>query len=143
MQGLNPVPLYFRLKEKIKLDIERGDYKDNEPIPSENKLIDQYGVSRTTVRKAIDTLIQEGYLYSVQGKGTFVKSKFSQGLVKLTSCTEDIRNKGMNPSSKVIKSRVIEPNEKIKDRLQLGNNEKVFMLERIMYADNIPINKTS
>src|SRR5699024_6188427 len=134
--------LYFRLKEQIKSEIERGEYETDGPIPSENKLIEYFGVSRTTVRKAIDVLINEGILFSIQGRGTFVRSKFSQGLIKLTSCTEDIRDKGKNPSVQVVNNKVCLPNELTQGKLNLVNDENIFYLERIMYADKNPINKT-
>jgi len=138
-----PIPLYYKMKQIIIDMIENEEVKPGEMIPSENKLIEEYSMSRTTVRKAIDMLVNEGYLYRVQGKGTFVKDKqFSQGLIKLTSCTEDIRSLGLNPSVRLVRQSVEMGKLSILRKLHLQENERVFYTERIMCADNIPLNKT-
>ena len=143
MHSYEPIPRYYKIKEDLQKQIDSGEYEVNQPIPSENELIVKYGVSRTTVRKAIDVLTKEGYLYTIQGKGTYVKSKFTQGLVKLTSCTEDIRSKGFNPSVKVLACEITNPSEKIRNKLNLDEYESAFKLQRIMFADDMPINKTT
>ncbi|MEG1134735.1 MAG: GntR family transcriptional regulator [Cellulosilyticaceae bacterium] len=86
------VPLYYQLKKIIIDMIENEEIKPDETIPSEPKLMTIYDLSRTTVRKAIDELVNEGYLYKIQGKGTFVKGRgFEQALIKLSGCSEDIK----------------------------------------------------
>jgi GntR family transcriptional regulator len=138
-----PIPLYYKMRQIIIDMIENEEVKPGEMIPSENKLIEEYAMSRTTVRKAIEMLVNEGYLYRIQGKGTFVKGKqFSQGLIKLTSCTEDIRNQGLNPSVKLVQQSVEVPKLSVIHNLHLQENERVFFTERIMNADNVPLNKT-
>lgn len=97
------LPKYYLLKEEIIKKIENEEFVAEEMIPSERDLMDNYNFSRTTVRKAIDVLVNEGYLYKVQGKGTYVKGKkFTQGLINLTSCTEEIKSHGFIPSIKLI-----------------------------------------
>ncbi|HCS75651.1 MAG TPA: GntR family transcriptional regulator, partial [Clostridiales bacterium] len=68
------VPKYFQLKKAIIRKIEEEEYLPGGLIPSERELMEQYQVSRITVRKAIDELVVEGYLYKIQGKGTYVKT---------------------------------------------------------------------
>ncbi|MCM8785077.1 MAG: GntR family transcriptional regulator [Candidatus Omnitrophica bacterium] len=70
-----PLPYYYQLKEILKEQIKKGKLKIDSPIPSEFQLMEEYGVSRITVVKAINELVSEGFLYRIQGKGTFVKSK--------------------------------------------------------------------
>jgi len=138
-----PIPLYYRLKRKLIEMIENEEVAPDEMIPSENKLIEEYSMSRTTVRKAIDTLVNEGYLYRIQGKGTFVRGKqFTQGLIKLTSCTEDIRNQGLNPSVTLVQQQVELTRKSIAHKLGILDNDQVFFMERVMNADYIPLNKT-
>lgn len=67
----HPLPLYYQLKEIIKKSIREGQYKLYERIPSENQLVAKYGVSRNTVRQALTELVNEGWLFREQGKGTF------------------------------------------------------------------------
>lgn len=137
------LPKYYILKQKLIEKIDQEEFKANELIPSERELIQMYDVSRITVRKAIDELVNEGYLYKVQGKGTYVKADaYSQDLISITSCTEDVVNLGMTPSRTVISASVVEADNKRSRNLELGENEKVFRLERIYYADNEPINHT-
>lgn len=71
-------PKYVLVMEHIKDYINSGQLKENDKMPSENKLTQQFGVSRHTVRKAIGNLVNEGWLYSVQGKGTFIANKNPQ-----------------------------------------------------------------
>ena len=66
---------------------------------SERELMETYQVSRITVRKAIDELVTEGYLYKIQGKGTYVKTdEGSNNLFSITSCTDDVLRLRMKPS---------------------------------------------
>jgi GntR family transcriptional regulator len=67
------VPLYAQLAEKLKEKILKGEWKDGEKIPPELELMEKYGVSRATVRAAIDALVAEGFLVKRHGIGTFVR----------------------------------------------------------------------
>ncbi|MEG2417310.1 MAG: GntR family transcriptional regulator, partial [Eubacterium sp.] len=68
----NPKPLYVQLEELIRNKIEEGEWKAQTAIPSESELNRMFGVSRMTIRSACSQLVQEGLLYRVPGKGTFV-----------------------------------------------------------------------
>lgn len=137
------IPKYCYLKKQLINKINQEEFKLNELIPSERELIERYDVSRITVRKAIDDLVNQGYLYKVQGKGTYVKSdKYSQNLFSLTSCTQDITSFGMTPGRRVIDMGIETADKKRQRLLQIGNGEKVFFLERVYTADGEPINLT-
>ena len=71
------VPKYYSLKRDLVKKIEMGDYQEDMPILSERELMETYQVSRITVRRAIDELVNEGYLYKIQGKGTYIKGDTS------------------------------------------------------------------
>lgn len=138
----NFVPMYYQLKNIIIDMIENEEIGVDECIPSEPKLMQIYNLSRTTVRKAIDELVNEGYLYKRQGKGTFVKGRgFEQGLIKLTGCSEDIRRYGLEPKPYVLKEQIEKPSKKIAKKLEISTEEETFYMERVMYGDDIPINK--
>lgn len=138
------LPKYYVLKKSIIDMIEREEIPANQPIPSERELMNKYGVSRITARKAIDELVNEGYLYRIQGKGTFVKNdEFKQDLFLLTSCTEDIKKMGMVPSKKLIEAKIMLADKKRIRRLQIAEGDKVFMLRRVYYADCEPLNYTT
>ncbi|MCX5446021.1 GntR family transcriptional regulator [Streptomyces nigrescens] len=67
-----PQPPFQQLAEILRARVKRGDWKPNRVIPSENALAEQYGLSRPTVRRAIAALADEGLVYAVSGRGTYV-----------------------------------------------------------------------
>ena len=71
----SPLPLYFQLQNKLLEKIKDGTYPQNKALPTEHELIQSYGVSRTTVRQAIDNLVKEGYIEKRRGVGTFVAER--------------------------------------------------------------------
>lgn len=72
LQTSTPIPIYYQLQELILKDIENGSLLPGAMIPTERQLVESYGVSIGTVKKAILNLVHRGYLYRIQGKGTFV-----------------------------------------------------------------------
>ncbi|HEY8395357.1 MAG TPA: GntR family transcriptional regulator [Bacilli bacterium] len=143
LYGNLKIPKYIILKEDIIRQIDNEELIDDQMIPSERELIAKYGISRITVRKAIDELVNEGYLYKIQGKGTYVKGdRGKQNLFSITSCTQDIINLGMVPSRKVLGLDVIKVNAKKAKQLEIDKEEKVVRLDRLYFADNEPINRT-
>ena len=102
------LPKYYLVKKSIVEKIENEEFQPGEPIPSERELMEDYQVSRITIRKAIEELVAEGYLYKVQGKGTYVKTdEGSNNLFAITSCTEDVIRLGMTPSKKTVVSELV------------------------------------
>lgn len=137
-------PKYIIVKDSIKRMLDRGELEANALLPSERELMESYSVSRITVRRALEELEQEGYLYKVQGKGTFVKGdEMRQDLISITSCTEDVLRLGMTPSRKVVGSELIPADKKRQGRLSLTEGDVVYRLKRIYYADDEPINFTT
>ena len=136
-------PKYYIVKRAIIRKIEKEEYKENELIPSERELTEMFGVSRITVRRAVYELVGENYLYRIQGKGTYVKSdKIQQNLISITSCTQDVINLGMTPRRHVISASTEIADQRRRRLLELGDNERVFRLERIYFADDDPLNHT-
>ncbi len=143
MKDLAVLPKYYRIKEQLKKLIEVWKEEEGKPIPSERELIAKFGVSRITVRRAIDELVQEGYLFRIQGKGTYVEMDHeNQNLINLTSCTTDIRAHGMEPSRQVLASEVIPCTVKQAYDLKINSTDKLFYLDRIYFADDVPLNRT-
>ncbi len=137
-------PKYLQVKQKIIHNIDNGSYKEKEAIPSERELITLFDVSRITVRKAIDELVNEGYLYRIHGKGTYVKGEGDQNnLVSITSCTQDIEELGYTPRRKVLSEEVIPADAKRRTSLNLSDADQVFRLSRIYFADEEPLNFTT
>ena len=136
-------PKYFIVKKAIVENIDNDLYHSNEAIPSEKKLMELYNVSRITIRKAIDELVTEGYLYKIQGKGTYVKAdEGSNNLFSITSSTEDVQKMGMTPSKKTKISRIEFASPKRAKALEISTDDKVEVIGRISYANLEPLNYT-
>lgn len=134
------LPLYKQLTDILRKDIEDGKFKKGEKIPTEIELSRLYGVSRITVRTALEELAKENLLIRKQGKGTFVNTdKFSRGINGLQSFTDMCREIGKKPGAKVIKCIIEDANDKDIEVLELEPHSKIIVIERIRYADDIPV----
>ncbi|MCR4434832.1 MAG: GntR family transcriptional regulator [Clostridiales bacterium] len=142
MSGM--APKYYIVKNKILEMIDKEEIGPDGMVPSERELMNMFEISRITAKKAIDDLVKEGYLYRIQGKGTFVKNdKLNQDLVSITSCTEDIIKMGMTPSKQLLAAEIMPADQARMRKLQLSNGDKVFMVKRVYFADNDPLNLTT
>lgn len=136
----NSVPLYIQLKNEIKADILNHKYKVNQRIPSEAELIQQYGVSRITVRRAIQELADEDYLVKIHGSGTFVRApKHQRHVVGMSSFMSDCLNNGIVPRTRVLALNTAKATEADCNALGVSLGDKVIFLERLRYADNVPV----
>lgn len=134
------VPLYQQIKEFIVEKIENKEWKPGDKIYSENQLFDWFNVSRNTVKKAIEDLEQEGILYRLQGKGTFVnKPKIEQSLSGFYSFSEVLKKKGLKPKDVVLDVMVEQASHKVAQSLQIDKGEEVVVLQRLRYAQEEPI----
>lgn len=139
LQHDSVIPLYHQLMERLKDSIEKGHWTPGDKILSENQLMDQFGVSRNTSKKAIDELVQEGILYRIQGKGTFVaKPKLQQSLMGFYSFSKVLKEKGLNPKDIILKIEEVKLTAKIQEALQLEENETVIEMKRLRCANNEP-----
>ena len=134
------IPLYVQLKESIRSSIVNGELKFGDKIPTELELSEEHKISRITVRKAIEELVEEGYLVKRQGKGTFVnKRKIERKIVHFLGFSDACKANGMKASSKVIKKEIIQPTSMDKKMLQLDDGDAVIYVQRVRYADDSPI----
>lgn len=108
-------------------------------IPSERELMETYAVSRATVRRAIESLITEGLLRRVQGKGTFVARPRVESHLHLASFTEDMRRRGLEPSTRVVRADAAEPPADVARFLGLADDEPAWRLERVRLAGGEPM----
>jgi len=111
------------------------DLKVGDAIPSERQLTVDLGVSRLTVRAALDDLVREGYLVRRRGSGTFVgEPKIAQELT-MSSFTEDMRRRGMSPASKTLDLRIIPAGAWLGRVLHVSPSEGVVVVKRLRLAD--------
>lgn len=131
-------PKYHRLKDSLRLQIDNGHA--GERLASEAELCRIYQVSRTTVRKALDELSQEGLIHSIQGKGSFITAnKFNAGYVQYTrGFAADMAEHGVEVSRQML-TRTIEPaNEEVARELQIPPGTAVVKFVRLRSAGDCP-----
>lgn len=137
----NKIPKYYQLANILRKQIEEGMYQEQDAIPSERQLETQYKLSRPTIRQAIELLVRQGYLYRVQGKGTFVSPpKLQKGMLELTSFSEDMRSRGLKPGQRILDFGEVKPNKKVARQLGIADeNQKVLRIKRLRFGDEEPI----
>lgn len=138
----DPTPLYFRVQERILAAIEADLLKPAEALPGERDIAEGLGISRVTVRKAIAGLVDKGILTQRQGSGTFVvgrQQRMEQRLSRLTSFTEDMRLRGLAPSTRWLDREVSLPTPEEAMRLSLSPSETVVRLRRLRLANAVPM----
>lgn len=138
MRKTSGVPLYVQVREML-----RGEYSQlppNTAIPTELELIERFGVSRITLRKAVDDLVVEGLLERHQGRGTFTSvPKLTHELNAITSWTEQLRALGYDPRTTNRTCSEIAPPPRVAHALNLADTETVVMLRRTRLAGNDPL----
>ena len=133
------VPIYVQLEEYIKKKIKEGVYLPGESLPTERELTELFGVSRMTIRQSITNLVHQGVLYKTHGKGAFVSKEVIEKKLEIESFSEDMEERGLVPSSKVLYFEKIMPDDEIRQKLQLSDNEQVYFLNRIRLANDEPM----
>lgn len=134
------LPLYDQIERNLRDLIVDGHLKPGEMVPGEWDLADIYGVSRLTVRRALDELVRQNWLEKKHGVGTFARQPTMASIAagKL-SFTEQMRSIGREPSSRHIKQQVITSTEKIARALHVQEGDSIFEITRVRLADNVPI----
>lgn len=136
------LPLYAQLMKEIKDQIQKGTYKEGDQIPTEGELSSIYQVSRITVRRTIEELCSQGFLVKRQGKGTFVEMPKIYRKIENDnnmSFSEACYSNGRKPSSHIISCHITEPQEWQQDFFESLHTNKIYHIERILSADNLPI----
>jgi len=138
----SPLPLYIQLKEILLQELDDGRYPPGATFPPEMSLVDQYGLSRATVRQAIKDLEHEGYISRIQGKGTIVlreKSSLKRGLSQLTSFTEDMKAHGYETTTKILNYDVGVAPHRITKLLQIPEQQPIIHINRLRVVNKIPV----
>jgi GntR family transcriptional regulator len=134
------VPLYQQIKQILLRDIESGVLESHTRLPSERKLVEQFGVSRITVRQALSELVQEGYLYTQPAKGFFVAEQPQPyELNVLLSFTSVAQERGLNPSSRVLEASVIPASQALARQLLVPPGAEVVSLVRLRLINDVPV----
>ena len=132
-------PLYRQVQEAIREAIADRSLRPDDALPAERELSSAFGVSRITIRKAIEGLVNEGVLDTHHGSGTFVRTKVEKNFAQLTSFSEEMGARGMVPSSVWLNrtSGSVRPEEVLTLRASPGT--AVYRFSRIRLADDSPM----
>ncbi len=137
------IPLYYQLENVMREKITSGVFEAGERIPTEIDLIEQFGVSRITVRQALQSLTDDGLIERHQGRGTFVtgrkskKRRFS-GVIHLTGSLDELIEMGMETPVKVLEMNRVDADPHEAELLQLKTGTPIYRLKRLRINDNRP-----
>lgn len=134
-----PEPLYYQLKNELLKDIKQAKLAQDQKVPSENEMARSYKVSLITVRKALSDLVQEGILYRIQGKGTFVAAPKINRIVNLMSFTDEMKQKGILPTTQLVRFSMESVDDDVARILQLGEDRKAWYFERLRFGNDEPM----
>jgi len=134
------IPLYYQVEHDLASLIADGTLAPGSQLPSEEVLVQKYGVSRTTVRKAVQELERLGLIEIRRGRGTFVRSeKITQEFTELTGFVEDMVAAGRRPSAKVLGKATVEADEGVARQLRVPIGTEVMRIRRVRMADEEPV----
>ena len=135
-----PVPLYYQISQLIRQQIESGELKPGEQIPTEKELQERFDVSRSTARQAIAELVYAGLLERRSTKGTFVaRTLLEETIFGFGSFTNEILKRGLTPESRILDFKVIPAPDIVGQHLELDSGSYVATLERLRIVDGEPV----
>ncbi len=135
----SPVPLYFQVAQHLEQMIESGELPMGTRLENEIDLADQLGLSRQTMRRAIEYLVGRGLLLRKRGIGTQVVQAKVTREVELTSLYDDLAKTGRDPSTTVVSFRTEPASDAVAARLGIAAGTPVYAFERLRYAGAEPL----
>lgn len=134
------VPLYLQIAEDIKGRIESGEIKANSRIPTEHELSELYKVSRITIRKALELLVDEEILVRKQRIGTFVSNKkVTRSLNSFMGFSQSCELEGNKASTQFLSAELVMARPSDVKRLELQEEDKVIRIRRLRFCNDIPV----
>lgn len=132
--------LYSQLEELIRERIESGESPPGTPIPSERELAAQFGLSRTTTRRAIERLVRDGLLRKEPRRGTFVEEpKATVEALSLQGFSAQILHMGASPASRLLQFERLAPSARVRESLAIADGELVYAIERLRMVNGRPV----
>lgn len=140
LERASPIPLYYQIQRALLEQIETGLLAPGAEIPTEKELMERYGVSRATVRRALDDLVRQGYITRQQGKGSFVAIKVEDTRSeKLRGFLEDMRERGFDVGCEILANGHATPPAKVVRLLGLQGDVEPYLIHRIGMVEGEPI----
>lgn len=140
VMGARKQPLYDQLVDILSEKIEH-EYRPGDLIPSERELSERYGLSRTTVRLALQELERLGLVVRQHGRGTFVSDRSAQttNLMQAYSFTEQMRGMGRDPLTTILEFSEVEADKNLVEHMNVRLGERLFKIKRLRSADAMPM----
>ncbi|MEK7860657.1 MAG: GntR family transcriptional regulator [Chloroflexota bacterium] len=134
-------PLHARTADALRMRIVQGIWRPGDRLPSQEELCDEFGVSSITMRRSVGSLVAEGLLVRLQGKGTFVSADHDivQGPPQLTSFTQDMKIRGWRSTARTLEADVRRASPDTATKLGLPPNALVAVIRRVRSADDEPL----
>ncbi len=132
-------PAYYQLAKAIEEKIIKGELLPGEKLDSEKEISAHSGLSRVTVRRALEIIIKKGLIYTERGRGTFVSNlDIDDAMFRVTEFQSDMRDRGLEPDTKQIDINFIEPDSFITEKLGIENGE-VLLIRSVKFAGDEPM----
>lgn len=139
LDRLSPVPLYFQLSQALEAAIVNGHLRPGDRIDTEVELAARLGLSRPTVRQAIQDLVNRGLLVRRRGVGTQVVHTKLHRSVELTSLFDDLANANRQPKTRVLSYALKPADSKVAEALNVPPGTDVLAIERLRLVDDTPL----
>lgn len=129
------VPLYRQLYQRLRARIDVGEDAPGDALPTEAALMETYGVSRITVRAALDQLVRDGLIERQRGRGTFVRAEAGAPRSCVTSFTDQMLALGREPSTELLRLETLSPGERAERELPFEPAQDVVVIDRLRSVD--------
>jgi GntR family transcriptional regulator len=135
-----PMPAYLQLGEKLRRAIQQGELPAGSVLPPERELAEMLGLSRMTIRRALESLAEAHYIESRQGSGTYIlPRRLEQPLDRVMGFTDEVQNLGFRPGSVLLEAKRVPADKDVSGALALSENDIVLRISRLRTADDEPL----
>jgi len=135
-----PIPRWSQIADRLRADIDNGNFKPGDTLPGEAEINRRFGVSRSTSRAALDYLETEGLIKRRSGLGSIVvEPRVERPLNRISSFSEDMRSRGLKPGYRTRWIRIVPASQAVAAELQMRPGEPVVEIDRTLMADGMPL----
>lgn len=135
----SPIPLYFQIAQRLERLIVEGELRPGSRLENEIALADRLSVSRPTIRRAIQDLVDKGLVVRRRGIGTqVVHGRITRG-IELTSLFDDLQRSGRKPETRVLEHRVTDADQRLAETLSVASGSPILHVRRLRLAAGTPI----
>lgn len=138
--AVSRLPLYVQVEDALAERIASGALPVGHQLPSEESLVSEFNVSRTTIRTTIQNLVRQGLVEIRRGRGTFVAApRITQELTELTGFVEDMQVLGRRATARLLQKKVVPASDVVARQLELRRGTHVVQILRVRLADGVPL----